>query len=179
MHRHLPHSSEFGFRLFRCAVPVGSLSVAQSVTLTNNSAYPLTIAGPAVTFSDPGFQIANDGNDNCSNKQLAVLGTCTLNVVFAPVFSDAPNTINGPTSSVNATMIVAATENAALPIPPDNTLTTQNIQVTAQALVSGTAAPLPSDEQGASWTQAFMRFRQIMALRRQRRTHLKTSILRT
>jgi hypothetical protein len=103
----------------------------QSVTLTNNSPYQLTMVWPAVTFSDPGFQIVNDGTDQCSNAPVAAAATCTLHIVFAPVLSDAPNTIYGATQSVNATMIAAGTENAS---------SFQNILVTAQAPVTGTAA---------------------------------------
>jgi hypothetical protein len=114
---------------------VGTTSTGQLVTLTNSSSYPLTMVWPAITFSDPGFQIANDGSDGCSNQLLPQSGTCTLNVVFAPVVSDAPNTIYGTTQQVKATMIAAGTENAS---------SFQNILVTAQAPVSGIAAPGPT-----------------------------------
>jgi hypothetical protein len=113
-------------------VTVGGTSTSQPVTLTNCSVYPLTMVGPAVTFSDPGFAIANDGNDRCSNQLLQPLGTCSLNIIFAPVFSDAPNTIYGATDPVSATLIAAGTESAS---------SYQNILVTAQAPVAGTAAP--------------------------------------
>ncbi len=127
-------------------VTVGTSSAAQQITLTNHSAYQLTMVGPAVTFSDPGFTIVNDGNDRCSNQLLSPYGstqgsyTCTLNVKFSPVVSDAPNTIYGTTYPVNATMIAAGTENA---------LPYQNILVANPAPISGTAA-VGTTTQGAT-----------------------------
>jgi len=119
------------------------------VTLTNNSPYPLTMVGPAVTFTDPGFIIANDGTDYCSDKQLqpysaanTAQGTdyCTLNVAWVPVVSDAPSIAPYLGSTVSsgiatfpltsATMIAAGTENAS---------PYQNILVTNTIPVSGTA----------------------------------------
>ncbi len=50
-------------------VSVGSTSAAQTLYLLNCSQYPLTMAGPAVSFSDPGFQLVL-GMDSCSNQVL-------------------------------------------------------------------------------------------------------------
>ena len=115
------------------AVPVGATSPSQVVTLTNNSLYPITMVSPAVTFDDPGFQIAQDGTDRCSNQYIAPYGTCTLRVVFAPVYADVPNEItqanmsNGQ-SFTAANMIAAGTENASA---------YQNVLVIAKGTVSG------------------------------------------
>jgi hypothetical protein len=125
-------------------------SAPQEVILTNNSQYPLTVVSPAVTFNDPGFQIVpNDANhpDNCSNQFLPAYGTtgnnplnpslkvyqCDVWVEFAPVVSDAPNTLNGTSYPVNAQVIAAGTENVSYP------QTYLNILVTNQAAVTGTA----------------------------------------
>lgn len=113
------------------------------ITLTNSSLYPVTMVWPAVTFTDPGFQlVSNDAAhpDGCSNQYLLPYGDtsssgaqtyyCTLYIEFLPTASDAPNPItlaNSP--SVQATMIAAGTENAS---------SYQNILVTSQAPVSGT-----------------------------------------
>ncbi len=90
-----------------------------AVVLTNYSNNPMTMAGLAITFSDPGFQVANnllnDGSDFCSNQQLAAYGTtaknsqtsnllanqCQINIVFSPTSVDAPNPITEvPTSAL-------------------------------------------------------------------------------
>lgn len=112
-------------------------SPVQTIYLTNCSAYPLTMVGPAVTFSDPGFTIANDGKDYCSNQVIPASTSlpyggfpCQLDVVFAPVISDAPNTIYGSTYPISATMIAAGTENAS---------SYQNILVTNPAAASAVA----------------------------------------
>jgi hypothetical protein len=115
--------------LFFQPTAVGSLSASQSVTLTNNSIYPLTMVYPAVTFDDPGFQLVEDGTDKCSNRYLAAGASCTLNVKFIPVISDAPNQATGQNyPSVQATMIAAGTENAS---------SYQNILITSHTPVSG------------------------------------------
>ncbi len=117
-------------------VTVAAMSTPKEVWLTNNSTYALTMVWPAVTFTDPGFQlVANNGNypDNCSNQLLAANAQCTLWIEFAPVASDVANTPYGATQPVNATVIAAGTENA---------FSYENILVTNNAAVSGTAAPL-------------------------------------
>ena len=68
----------------------------------------MTMAGPAITFSDTGFQIAPtpasgsmaDGGapDGCSNQYLPAGGYCYTWVQFSPVPSDAPNFVNGSCS---------------------------------------------------------------------------------
>jgi hypothetical protein len=148
----------FSFGSTSGSVMVGSASAGQLVTLTNNSQYPLTMAGPAVTFSDPGFAIVQDGSDSCSNRYLQPQGSCTLNISFSPVFSDAPNTSNGPTTTVYATMIVAGTENASIAIGPVSAPATQNTLVIAEASLTGVAAPNPANEAGATLTPATYTF---------------------
>ena len=123
----------------------GGTSARLSITLTNNSIYPLTMVGPAVTFNDPGFQIAQDGSDHCSNQYLLPHGqtsgaqtfTCTLNVVFTPVGLDAWNPVLNPSGMVNATVIAAGTENAS---------SYQNILVTSHVPIFG----LDTDTQGST-----------------------------
>jgi hypothetical protein len=116
-------------------VQVGSTSTTQTVTLTNNSPYPMTMVAPAVTFSDPGFQIV-PGLDFCSNVQLEPNGTppyaCTMTIEFAPALSDAPNTISS-SYAIHAYLTAAGTENVSA---------WENILVTNPgAAVSGTATP--------------------------------------
>jgi hypothetical protein len=116
-------------------VQVGHASTTQQITLTNNSIYPLTMVAPAVTFSDPGFQIV-PGTDNCSNVQLNPYGTapytCTLSVEFLPVSSDAPNTILA-SYPIHANVLAGGTENIS---------SWQNILVTSTGiLASATATP--------------------------------------
>ena len=119
-------------------------SGVHSFTLTNTSVYPMTMASPAVTFSDPGFQLVeNDGSDTCSNRQLPSGQPCTLNIAFAPVPSDAPNLIGGSTYPVTANIIAAGTVNDDAPGAY------QNILVTNYGIVSGTAAPGP-EQTGAT-----------------------------
>jgi len=119
-------------------VTVGQSSAGQQITLTNNSPYLLTMVAPAVSFSDPGFQIVA-GSDGCSNVQLQPFGTapytCTMTVQFQPVVSDAPNTIQ-TSYPVHANLVAAGTENIS---------SWQNILVTSTgSVVSGTAAPSAS-----------------------------------
>jgi hypothetical protein len=118
-------------------VTVGATSTPpKELWLTNNSTYPLTMVWPAVTFSDPGFQLV-EGNssypDNCSNQLLAASAQCTVWIEFAPVASDVANTPFGSTQPINATMVAAGTENA---------FSYENILVTNNAAVAGTAAPV-------------------------------------
>ncbi len=138
------------------ASPIPTSGYGQNAYLTNNSPYPLTMVWPAVTFNNPGFQIQNtifnDGSDHCSNQLLQPYGTAGLNgqglpvyqceiaIIFAPLLSDAPNNLNGTTYPINATVIAAGTENAS---------SYQNILVTNQAAVSGTAA-VGATTQGAT-----------------------------
>jgi hypothetical protein len=109
----------------------------QEILLTNNSPNNMTMAAPAVTFSDPGFQpIENNPNtypDGCSNQYLAAAATCKLYIEFAPVLADAPNPLVNP-NPVTASMIAAGTENIT---------SYQNILVTSTGLiVTGNAAPV-------------------------------------
>jgi hypothetical protein len=104
------------------------------VTLTNNSAYQMTMAWPAVTFSDPAFQIV-PGTDSCSNSVLAAAAQCTLSIVFAPVPSDMPNPIYSTNVTVVSNIIAAGTVNAS---------PYQNILVTDYGLISGVASPAVS-----------------------------------
>jgi hypothetical protein len=134
-----------------------SLSTPQAITITNNSSYPLTMAGPAVTFSDPGFVIAGTWNgqsypDNCSNQQLLAYGYssqngqnyyCTLWIQFAPQYSDAPNPVTlqneictsatACSNGVQATMVAAGTENVN---------SYENILVTSPISVQGTVTSI-------------------------------------
>jgi len=117
-------------------VTVGSASTPKELWLTNNSAYPLTVVWPAVTFTDAGFQLVQgNGNypDNCSNQFLSAGAQCTLWIEFAPAASDVATTPYGSTQSITATMIAAGTENA---------FSYENILVVNNASVSGTAAPV-------------------------------------
>lgn len=124
-------TSDFG------TIPVGLTSERQDITLTNNSPYPMTMVAPAVTFSDPGFQIV-PGTDECSNR---VLGkyldqeepyTCTMSIQFQPVLSDAPNSLQ-TSYPIRAHLIAAGTENVSSWL---------NFLVTSTGVaVSGTAVP--------------------------------------
>jgi hypothetical protein len=124
----------------------GSLKTSpatQTVTLTNYSQYSMTMAGPALTFSDPAFQIVSS-SDTCSNTVLAAYNTsgtnnwglpayeCSLTVAFEPVASDVAKTLFGQSQVVNSYMVAAGTVNA----PGD-----QNILVSNYGVVTGTAAP--------------------------------------
>lgn len=134
------------------SVVVGSNSASQTVKLTNNSPYPMTLVGPAVTFSDPGFQIV-PGLDFCSNVQLQPNGTtpfsCQITIEFSPVLSDAPNTISA-TYPINGYLIAAGTENVSA---------WQNILVTStNMVVSGTATPNSANTVGATLTPATFTF---------------------
>lgn len=138
------------------ASPIPTSGYGETAYLTNNSPYPLTMVWPTVTFNNPGFQIQNnilnDGSDHCSNQLLQPYGTAGLNgqglpvyqcevaIIFAPLLSDAPNNLNGTNYPINATLIAAGTENAS---------SYQNILVTNQAAVSGTAA-VGTTTQGAT-----------------------------
>jgi len=109
----------------------------QEIALTNNSPNYMTMAAPAVTFSNPGFQpIENNPNtypDGCSNQYLAAGATCLLFIEFAPVLSDVPNPLANP-NPVYASLIAAGTENIT---------SYQNILVTSTGLeVTGNAAPV-------------------------------------
>jgi hypothetical protein len=133
-------------------VMVGSSSASQTIRLTNNSQYPMTMVGPAITFTDPGFQIV-PGLDFCSNVQLQPNGTtpfsCQITVEFSPVLSDAPNTIQA-SYPITAYLIAAGTENIS---------SWQNILVTStNVLVSGTATPNTANTVGGTITPSTMEF---------------------
>jgi len=140
---------------FTTPVPVGGTSAVQTVTLTNTSGYPIVMAGPAVTFSDSGFQIAPGGTDTCSNQQLAASSTansapgaqtpdfCTLQIEFAPVASDIPDPIYGTNKTIVANIIAAGTVNVS------SLGSYQNILTTNYGYVSGIAEPA-TDQYGAT-----------------------------
>ena len=109
--------------------PTPTDSASQKVYVTNNTIYQMTMAAPAITFTDPGFQIANDGNDFCSNQVLAPAGQCSVDIVLGPVPSDLPNAFL-TSSAVNAMLIAAGTVNAS---------SYQNVLATGEAAVAGTA----------------------------------------
>jgi len=109
----------------------------QEIALTNNSPNYMTMAAPAVTFSDPGFQLIENNpttyQDGCSNQYLAAGATCLLFIEFAPVLSDVPNPLANP-NPVYASLIAAGTENIT---------SYQNVLVTSTGLeVTGNAAPV-------------------------------------
>jgi len=148
-------------------VTVGSNSASQTLTLTNNSPYPMTIVGPAVTFSDPGFQIV-PGLDFCSNVQLQPHGTlpfsCQITVEFSPVVSDAANAIQ-PNYPVNAYLVAAGTENISQ---------WQNILVSnTGTVVSGTATP-GSTTIGATLTPSTVQFASELSTNRTAQTQVFT-----
>jgi hypothetical protein len=111
------------------------MSGEYAVTLTNNSLYPITMAGPALSFSDSGFHraedVLKDGSDFCSNIVLVPLGTltatgslatnsqglpaseCQIGIIFSPAPSDMPNPVNGvtePTLTYNGVPTPATTQ---------------------------------------------------------------------
>lgn len=67
-----PTSMSFG------SVTVNSTSAAQSYTLTNTGAVPLTVGATTV---NSGISLASD---TCSNRSLAVGGSCAGSVIFQP-----------------------------------------------------------------------------------------------
>lgn len=125
----------------------------QIITLTNTSVYSMTMATPAVTFSDPGFQIV-PGEDHCSSQLLQpyqpsnsaltytlgispttiLANECQLMVAFEPLPSDIANLPFGLTQpeAISAYIVAAGTVNA----PSD-----QNILVTNYGYITGNAAP--------------------------------------
>lgn len=133
-------------------VQVGSSAPPTAwVQLVNNSPWPMTMAGPAVTFSDLGFSgdsVAVLPYDLCSNQVLYPVGnpqnlpsSCTMQVQFAPVQSDAPNQTQA-SYPIHASLIAAGTENIS---------GYQNILVTSTGIiVSGTATPNPNNMTGAT-----------------------------
>jgi hypothetical protein len=123
------------------SVTVGNQSAPITVTLTNNSPYQMTMVAPAVTFSDPGFQIVA-GSDLCSNAPITSGGTCTLQIEFAPVVTDAPNTI-AASYPASAYLVAAATENVTSfeNILVTNTVITVTGTSETAVKVSGTAVP--------------------------------------
>jgi len=135
--------------------PFANVSGPIPIILTNTSQYSTTMAGPAVSFSDAGFQLVeNNPNwpDMCSNQQLAKYSTanntstpipatpdyCTLYIQFAPQPSDANLTVLPPpvpqTGVVQASIIAAGTENVT---PYENILVTSN-EAVAGEVVGGT-----------------------------------------
>jgi hypothetical protein len=60
---------------------LGTTSGAQTVTLTNNSDAPLTVASIAVNSG------AFAETDNCTTGPVSGFGKCTINVTFTPAFS--------------------------------------------------------------------------------------------
>ena len=79
---------------------IGTISLPQTVTLTNNGPAVLNVSNVAITAATPGEFIATSGN--CAASIVLTAGqTCTLSVSFAPqttgtrtgtlqIFSDAP-----------------------------------------------------------------------------------------
>lgn len=118
-----------------CPAVQTSAPPLQPFALTNNTKYQMTMAGPAITFSDPGFQVLYGQNssgqnyDNCSNQVLLPGASCTIWLQFSPVTSDAPK--QNETNTVTASLVAAGTENVS---------EYQNILVTStEVVVSGTA----------------------------------------
>ena len=112
------------------------------VTLTNQSAYPVTMTAPAISFSDLGFQAdEGDGTDTCSNQQIASGANCTMYVYFQPVTTDVPaQYVNQSSWLVPADMVAAGTVN--VPAGP-------NVLVSSYAVVTGTVTETLA-QQGAT-----------------------------
>jgi hypothetical protein len=121
------------------SIPAGTKSALYPVQLTNNSLFPITMVGPAITFSDPGFLLDDaDGTDNCSNQVVQPGGTCTANIQFVPTATDAPianySANNPTTNTVNANIIAAGTANVS---STSAVAAEQDILVTNYAIVRG------------------------------------------
>ena len=96
--------------------PLGSTSGAQSVTLTNSGAAPLTISSVAVTGANAA-DFAQTNTCPVSPATLAVNASCTISVTFAPTASGArgaavqitDNAANNPQSvSLSGTAVAVA-----------------------------------------------------------------------
>jgi hypothetical protein len=83
---------------------VGTLSTAQTVTLTNSGTAPLHIAGIS---SPPGIVITGENpndfqlSDNCVSP-LAGPGTCTINIIYAPSVV-TPSFVGSETATLTVT----------------------------------------------------------------------------
>lgn len=119
---------------FTPAIPVGGVSNPLQVTLTNNSTESMAMQTPAVAFSDGSFTLVN-GSDTCSGATLVANGTCTVSVQFSPIASEV-----NPTGT---TPISGAMTASGMEIVPG----VENVPITAQLPVSGTA--LPGSGEGA------------------------------
>jgi hypothetical protein len=127
------------------SVVAGTSSGLYPVKLTNNSQFPITMVGPAITFSDPGFLLdETDGTDTCSNQMMQPGGYCTANIFFTPTPSDAPISIYGPSVVVNSDIIAAGTVNIS---STTAVAAEQNILMTNYALVRATVT---GSSQGAT-----------------------------
>ena len=88
---------------------VGSASGAQTITVTNSGSAPLTVSGVATTgdFTE---------TDDCVASQIAVGGSCTVQVVFAPTAVGAESgvlTISANVAGGQATAALSGTGAAA------------------------------------------------------------------
>jgi hypothetical protein len=72
-----PSSLDFGIQ------PVGVTSVAQAVTLTNNTSDPIPFAGTDVSFSGTNATDFASPSNSCG-ASIAAGGTCTVSVTFKP-----------------------------------------------------------------------------------------------
>ena len=132
----------FNFGTFTVGTSIAQLYPVQ---LTNNSQYQITMVGPAITFSDPGFQLdETDGTDKCSNAVVQPGKTCSLNIYFNPAPSDAPIPIYGTSAKVNANIVAAGTINVS---STSSVAARQNILMTNYAYVRGT---ITGSSQGAT-----------------------------
>ncbi len=119
------------------ATPIGQLSAALPVTITNSGGVPLTSISISVSGQ---FQ-----QSNTCGTQLAAGAVCTINVIFAPVQADAvtgtltiadalhtqPVALSGtglapPILSVNPTSLTFTNQQPGVPSPPQ-TVTVSNI----------------------------------------------------
>ena len=102
---------------------VGATAAGQAVVVTNTGTAPLVVSSIAITSSNPpvGVQtlvtdfVLATGTDTCSGQTVAVRGTCSFSVVFAPSGTGTRNstlTIYGNVTGGQSTM--ALTGAAAL-----------------------------------------------------------------
>ena len=114
---------------------VGTTSAAQTITITNTGNVATTVAG-VVNGNAAEFAI---GVDNCTNKSLAINGTCTISFTFSPAAAgtrSASVTVNGganPSGTSANFMLTGTGTQPALSAPASATFGNQAVGTTSAA----------------------------------------------
>jgi hypothetical protein len=131
---------------FTSTQALGTASPAENFTLTNGGSAPLVVSGAALSGTDPGDYIVNNG---CGSP---VMTTCTIEVRFAPqatgpssatltISSNAPSAITVALSGTGGSLPIGATGKSGATGPAGATKASGANGVSSASDVAGPAGP--------------------------------------